>query len=220
MATPQYSTVIHQINQYILANANNEITAEVLNPILRIITDFTNNNLGDLSTLNTTVIDNVVGAINSLKSELDTFNSTGVQLYTGYDDPNVTPPNTYNYGDFYMELDINDNTFYQLWQFVGDEWTTLSSVYSKSEIDFLFSNYYTKAEIDALISGLGNFEPVSFVATANGQNQIFTLPSGFKASSVLKSRGELYKGIEWKQVDENLTILVDVKIGNTIYVKS
>lgn len=53
MATPTYSDVISQINTYIVANGNNEITANVLNPILKIMTNFTNNNIGDLDDLTT-----------------------------------------------------------------------------------------------------------------------------------------------------------------------
>jgi hypothetical protein len=62
-------------------------------------------------------------------------------------------------------------------------------------------------------------EPQTFVAIATGTNQTFTLPAGFIAGSVLKSRGELYKGSEWTQSGTTLTIIVSVTTGNTIYVK-
>lgn len=62
-------------------------------------------------------------------------------------------------------------------------------------------------------------DPVSFVAVATGVNQIFTLPANFTAGSVMKSRGELYKGTEWVQVGTSLTIIVNVTTGNTIYIK-
>lgn len=62
-------------------------------------------------------------------------------------------------------------------------------------------------------------DPVLIVATATGVNQNFDVPLGFVAGSVLKSRGELYKGTEWTQLGTVVTILVSVAINNTIYIK-
>lgn len=124
MATPTYADVINQINTYIIANGNNEITANVLNPILQIITDFTNNNIGDLEDLTTSENETVVASINSLKTDFDNLTNNGVQLYTGYDDPNITPPPAFTYADFFMQLDISDDSPVLLWQFNGFEWVT------------------------------------------------------------------------------------------------
>lgn len=62
-------------------------------------------------------------------------------------------------------------------------------------------------------------DPVSFAAPVTGINQIFTLPDNFIVGSVLKSKGELYKGTEWSQTGIYLTIIVNLTTGNTIYVK-
>ena len=124
MATPLYTTVLGQINTYIVANGNNEITANVLNPILKIILDFASNNIGDLSTLTTDEKNSIVESINSLKQNFDNLVNKGVQLHTGYDDPNTTPPPTYNYADFYMQLDSGDDSPIYLWQWNGIEWAT------------------------------------------------------------------------------------------------
>lgn len=124
MATPTYATALSQINTFIVANGNNKITANVLNPILKIILDFSNNNIGDLATLTTDETDTIVEAINSLKQNFDDLVNKGVQLHTGYDDPNTTPPATYNYADFYMQLDSGDDSPIYLWQWNGTEWTT------------------------------------------------------------------------------------------------
>jgi len=70
-----------------------------------------------------------------------------------------------------------------------------------------------------IIEGGGNYDPVSFTAAATGLNQVFILPMGFKAGSVLKSRGEIYKGSEWTQSGDALTILINTNTGNIIYVK-
>lgn len=123
MATPTYAEVLTQINTYIVANGNNEITANVLNPILQIMTDFTNNTIGDLADLTTDENDTIVDAINSLKANVDTITDGSVQLYTGTDDPNDVPPPSYTYADFYMQLDIDSLPVY-LWQYNGIEWVT------------------------------------------------------------------------------------------------
>lgn len=62
-------------------------------------------------------------------------------------------------------------------------------------------------------------EPVLFTATTTGINQVFILPLGFKAGSVLKSKGELFKGSEWSQTADALTIIINTNTGNSIYVK-
>lgn len=61
--------------------------------------------------------------------------------------------------------------------------------------------------------------PEMFTAPITGAGQTFILPTGFKAGSVLKSRGELYIGTEWSQTDDILTIIVSANAGNSIYVK-
>jgi hypothetical protein len=78
--------------------------------------------------------------------------------------------------------------------------------------DILDRNNYTPIEPTRL-------EPILITATVTGINQQFILPVGFVASSVLKSRGEIYKGTEWIQVDDLLTIIINITIGNTIYIK-
>jgi hypothetical protein len=62
-------------------------------------------------------------------------------------------------------------------------------------------------------------EPILITATATGINQTFILPNGYAVGSVLKSKGELFKGTEWTQTSDILTILVNVNTGNTIYLK-
>lgn len=63
-----------------------------------------------------------------------------------------------------------------------------------------------------------SFEPESFTATSTGTGQQFILTVGFKAMHVFKSRGLLYKGSEWTQTGDVLTILINTNLGNTIYV--
>jgi len=162
MPVPNYSDAVIQINTYIIANANNEITANVLNPVLKVILDFANSSIGNLGLLTTSDTDTIVEAINSLKTDFNNLNNSGVQLLTGYDNPNVTPPATYNYADFYMELDVTDDSPIQLWQWNGTEWTTYSSVYSKSEIDAIVSEL--QAQIADLPADYSNVVYVNAVS--------------------------------------------------------
>lgn len=61
-------------------------------------------------------------------------------------------------------------------------------------------------------------QPILITATATGANQVFTnIP--FQAGTVLKSKGELFKGSEWTQTGNTITILTNVNTGNTIYIK-
>ena len=62
-------------------------------------------------------------------------------------------------------------------------------------------------------------EPVKVQAVITAINQTFVLNPSFVVGSVLKSRGELYKGTEWIQNDDVITILINVNTGNTLYFK-
>jgi len=70
---------------------------------------------------------------------------------------------------------------------------------------------------DWFFDNLSKPEPVSFVAASTGSNQTFSV--SFEPGSVLKSKGELYKGSEWIYSGTTLTILVSINTGNTIYIK-
>lgn len=184
MAIPTYATVIIQINTHIIANGNNEITANVLNPVLKVITDFANSSIGNLGLLTTTSNDNLVEAINSLKTQFDNLNNNGVQLLTGYDNPNITPPPSFNYADFYMELDSLDDSPIQLWQWSGTEWNTYSNVYSKAEIDLIVANIYTAI-------GTASISSIRYA----GLGQTYTLPE-----NAVAFKGWINDGVQQKEM--------------------
>jgi hypothetical protein len=196
MATPLYATVLGQINTYIVANGNNEITANVLNPILALMLDFANNNIGDLDTLTTDEKNSVVEAINSLKQNFDDLVNNGVQLYTGIDDPNVTPPTTYNYADFYMQLDI-DSLPVKLWQWNGFAWTD-ESLEPVIESDNVVNNSDVPGinltmALNYLLTSSGLQDGLEF--TANGTDNfinigVATKPTGAFLNSVLLRKGD------------------------------
>ena len=196
MATPTYAEVFAQINTYIVANGNNEITANVLNPILDAILDFANNNIGDLDTLTTDEKNSVVEAINSLKQNFDDLVNNGVQLYTGIDDPNVTPPPTYNYSDFYMQLDI-DSLPVKLWQWNGFIWTDASEE-PATESDNVVNNSTVPGvtvtdALNNLLASSGLQDGLEF--TANGIDNFINIgvaikPTGAFLDSVLLRKGD------------------------------
>jgi hypothetical protein len=189
MTTPSYSDAIQQINTYIVANGNNEITANVLNPILKIITDFVNNSIGNLSNLTTAENNNLVGAINSLITSSENNN---IQLFTGNDKPINTPPASFNYGDFYMELSFIDNLPVELWQWNGFDWIT--NAQSNSDV----------------------FNPILVIS--DGTTNDVILPIGFIVKSVLLNKAFLYNISEWNQSSNILTITNNLINLDEIYI--
>lgn len=109
--------VLALINQFIVANGNNEITANVLRPILEEMVKQPNDKIGDLPDLNTTDKTNIVAAIN----ELINIGNSGFEIHAGSANPNVTPPASWSIGDWY----IRDGS--SLYQYNGQEWVLLSS---------------------------------------------------------------------------------------------
>lgn len=209
MAAPSYSDVIDLINQFIITNGNNEITAAVLNPVLEFMTDFANNNMGDLSLLTTDLTTDLVSAINSLKQNFDDLSNNGVQLYTGVPDPNVTPPTTYNYADFYMQIDSIDSSPIVLWQWNGFNWVQasqfelLSNKVGVFTIDGTGQLYYNVDYINSAIATVGNFPKLQITATA-GQT-VFPLGTTILANAVFWN-GAILNGNDWSQLGSNITI--------------
>ena len=109
--------VLAIIQQFIVANGNNEITANVLRPILEAMLGQPNDKIGDLPNLNTTDKANIVAAINELVNN----SNSGFEIHAGSADPNVTPPASYSIGDWYVR---NGSSLYQ---YNGQTWVLLSS---------------------------------------------------------------------------------------------
>lgn len=119
--------LIALINQYIITNGVNAITAAVLNPILQAIRQRSQDVTGDPEDLTTSDTTNLVAAINSLQALINDFEFTGVQVYSGLDNPNDTPPISFNVGDFYKQLDGGGNTL-ELFQYNGTEWVSYETI--------------------------------------------------------------------------------------------
>lgn len=196
MALPTYATALSQINTFIVANGNNEITANVLNPVLKVILDFANNNIGDLATLTTDEKNSIVESINSLKQNFENLVNSGVQLHTGIDNPNTTPPATYNYADFYMQLDV-DSLPVKLWQWNGFEWTDESTSPEIQSDDVINNSTVDGITVTNALNFLNNNSGLKdgLEFTANGNDNfinigVTTKPTGAFLDSVLLRKGD------------------------------
>lgn len=108
--------VIALIQQWIVANGNEEITADVLRPILEAMVNQPNDLMGDLNDLTTTNKDSVVDAIN----EVNNLSNGGVTIHYGSDTPFITPPVSFELGDYYAQLD--GSSVLGFWQYNGNDW--------------------------------------------------------------------------------------------------
>lgn len=108
--------VLALINQFIIANGNNEITADVLRPILVAILEQPNDKVGELGDLQTTDQSNIVDAINELVNN----SNNNFEIHSGVDDPNSNPPASFSIGDWY----IRDGS--SLYQYNGSTWVLLN----------------------------------------------------------------------------------------------
>lgn len=133
--------VIALIQQWIVANGNEEITADVLRPILEAMVNQPNDLIGDLNDLTTTNKDSVVDAIN----EVNNLSNGGITIHYGSDTPFTTPPVSFELGDFYAQLD--GSSVLGFWQYNGNEWVEIKE-------DTLEGYYETGARED------GNLEVV------------------------------------------------------------
>jgi len=120
--------VLDLINAFIVANGNNEITANVLNPILEEMVKQPNLLIGVLSQLQTADQTNLVNAINEVYNMFGTISDAGIRLYEGTNNPNTTPPGEYNIADFYIEKDLLNNPV-KLWQYNGIIWVSMLTIY-------------------------------------------------------------------------------------------
>lgn len=127
----------------------------------------------------------LVAAINEVLS-IAQGNNGGIRLHTGVDNPNVTPPASFGYADFYMQVDGSNNPL-QLFQYDGFQW---------------------------VVPGGGAINITSATATA-GTEQDFTLPTSKVAFQVFVSRTKLFDS-EFSQSGTTLTISFECFGGETV----
>lgn len=154
--------VIALINSEIIPNNNNEITANVLRPILIEMLQQPNDLIGDLSTLTTADNSNIVNAINELQNDLSQIG--GINIFQGVGSPNNNPPAGAVIADFYSELDVSSSVV-GLWIYDGNNWVRLSDKYISSDYPQALTPgeqqqgrdniyVYSRDEVDVLIQGV------------------------------------------------------------------
>lgn len=183
--------VLELINNFIVENGNNEITADVLRPILVAMLEQPNDFIGVLSQLQTSDQSNLVNAINEVYNMVGGITDFGVQLHSGTGDPNVTPPAEYNIADFYIQRDIDNNPI-DLWQYNGLGW--VKQTVSGSENVFAEDLNYTGSSV-------------------------FTIPSEVKIISVsVNSSGPLPTS-QYTRVGNSLTIVYFLEEDDIVNVR-
>lgn len=154
------ASVIALINANIVPNDNNEITADVLRPILLAMLQQPNELIGDLSNLTVEDVSDLVSAINELNQSIS--DSQSIQVYEGEvlpQDSGVDP----NPADFYHQVSPISGTI-DFFVFRGDGWMSLDSFQSvrytpqvltpiQRETVHANLDIYSTAQVDALISG-------------------------------------------------------------------
>lgn len=116
--------VLQLINSNVIPNNNNEITANVLRPILVEMLHQPNELIGLLSDLNTSDNSNIVAAINEIKDQVDQMNNIGI--YQGVGNPNLNTSLNPNVADFYSEVDLNGDPV-DLWIYNGAQWVSVNN---------------------------------------------------------------------------------------------
>lgn len=186
--------VLDLINEFIVANGSNEITANVLRPILTAILTQPNNYIGDLEQLNTVEQSDLVSAINELAESITTIANGGVKLHEGISNPNDTTPSSYSIADFYIQKDTFNNPI-QLWQFNGISWIEVGN-----NINFNAFAYPEKK---------------IFYAGSNS----FNLPNNVQAISVRKNGEPTDVNIEdWGQLGNVVTYLGTLEVGDYLII--
>jgi len=117
-----YADVLEQIQEFIVANGSNDITADVLRPILESILGQPNELIGDLgdSTVDGSTI---VEMLNALKEDLEAV--SGITIHTGTNTPLVSPPVTFLRGDFFAQIVASVSISF--WQFNGLTWVPIKN---------------------------------------------------------------------------------------------
>lgn len=111
--------VLQQINQSIIANGNEEITADVLRPILEAIVNQANEVVGNLSELSTDDKSSSVAAINEVHEIAE--NNKGIVIHSGELPPTETPPEEFSITDYYHQQGEEDALF----QYNGTNWVKI-----------------------------------------------------------------------------------------------
>lgn len=208
--------VIDKINLWIIANGNNEITADVLRPILLDMLQQPNDLIGDLSSLNTSDNTNLVSAINSVQNDLNSIVSDGFVLLDGYDNPNNFPPAVFDVANFYAQKDI-DNLVIALWVYNGVEWFNLKAIIDDANTSNV-TTWSSQQIVDYFALNDVAIVPQRLIFTYVNTNT-FTLPANYVVTSIFKGQGGLNDIVtDFTHTLTDLVINVPLVVGERIQV--
>lgn len=177
--------VLQTINSFIIANANNEITADVLRPILESMVNQINDLTGETLNLNTTDKTNLVNALNEIIQE----SGTGVTVHTGTGDPNVNPPASYVITDYYKR--VVNGTLAGLYIFNGSKWILIQDVGQavQQTAKIIIQDYTVQITDSIIIAVSGTQTVMAFLPQANQMpGRVLTLSNHSDSKNFLLSR--------------------------------
>lgn len=168
--------LVTYINDNITSNGNNEITADVLRPVLVAMVNQINDLVGDENDL-PSGSDTVIEAINDISTT-----ASGINIHEGTADPNDTPPGSFTQGDFYNQVNGSSVTI-AFWQYNGLQWTEIISRYQQKlrNMEGITSNYTVDIDDDIIIyDGSNSADVVTMpnIITAMGKKYTIVNISG------------------------------------------
>jgi len=122
------TSVLNTINTVVLANGNNEITADTLRPVLIEMANFVEDKGGPFVDLNTVAKGNLVEAINEALTLINQISAAGIALYAGSFDTyadliTAIPTGTEGQYAFLAQDELlNDGFFEYDWDTVSETW--------------------------------------------------------------------------------------------------
>lgn len=123
--------IIDIIVNAIVANNNNEITADVLRPVLTDMATQINGLVGALADLDTTDKTSIVNAINEIKNE---SGGTGATVFSGTTNPNDSaPPSGIALGDYYNRTSGGSTIEFYIWN--GNQFVLLVNLSPDGIVD-------------------------------------------------------------------------------------
>lgn len=179
--------VLTLINTNIVTNGNNEITAEVLNPVLSAIVNQINDLVGNPSNLPIGET-NVIDALNNITPQ-------NIQIHTGTANPNDTPPSSFNVGDFYSQT--LSSVIIAFWQYNGIQWVEILSRQEQKQrnVSTGTGNYNVLSTDDCVIYNAvsGGFT-ITMPDLVLNQEKIFTLVNRSNYNQTISSYNLLSSG--------------------------
>ena len=208
--------IITLIEGAIVANGTNDITADVLRPVLVSMATQINDAVGSLANLDTTTKDNIVNALNEM---FNLPNGGGITILTGTANPNTTAPQVVSLGDFYNRT-FSGNTI-EFYIFNGIEWVLLSNTQSEDIAGF-FTGVLT--EYTGSSFSVGNDVTVA-IYVGNVINAIANLPDPFNSENreitfINQSNNSIRTSNGYRKLNGTTTVVLDENKSITLKAKS